>query len=134
MKLTDARVTLFPISTSRIGSVGQIAISEVDQQTTRRACGAQWRAYTAFEMPSTEGYLGTSFGYLLNKESASLSVVKSLLPVVFAANAHVPVEVREALNLPYIRTTNFIKSKLYGVIPYSPSQRVERIVLLDNAA
>lgn len=46
LKLTDSRISLHPIATTNVGSVGQIALNVVNQQTTTRAVAAQWESQT----------------------------------------------------------------------------------------
>lgn len=133
IKLTDSRISLYPIATTNVGSVGQIAVNVVSQQTTTRACGAQWESQTAFELPSTEGYLGATFGYITRKDYAETRTIKSLMPIHYAASSHIPLEQREQLNHAYALTTDFVKTRLYAVVPFSISQRIESVIQHDNA-
>lgn len=131
-KLSSTRQTLFPVSTSSHGSVGQITTQSVSTQNTSRTVAAIYRGSCAFEVPGAEGHLGDSFLYNICKHNDSLRIIKSFMPVSYRVNDHVTPEAIASINLLHSATADFIKPELYEVIPFSPSIRIEKVVRLDS--
>lgn len=132
MKLEHTKQPLFALPSTLTGSVGQLAQEVVQDQVTQVAIRATFSGKAAFEMPGAEGYLGCSFLYFMNKDYDELRIIKSLLPVTFRVNEPVNIETRQLLNFNYTNSAEFIKTKLYETVGYSPILRFEDIVKLDS--
>lgn len=131
-KLLYTKQTLYPLPTSVNGSVGQICVEVVDTQTTSVAVRATFRGQSNSEMPSSEGYLGTTFLYNMLKAYDQLAVVKTLLPVTFRVNDAVPLNLRALLNFNYMNSSRTLHIKSFETIGFSPSIRLEDVVRLDS--
>nr|UQE85430.1 putative capsid protein [Krahall insect-associated virus 1] len=132
MKLGGTKVGLHPISDLRMGSVGQVPVEVVASQLTTRAVRATYRAETSVELPATEGYLGSTFLYNINK-CEHPEFIKSLMPVFYPRTEFIGLQPRERLNSLYIATTGLVKLRGFETNDFSPTLRLEGVVQLDSA-
>nr|QHA33903.1 putative capsid protein [Atrato Partiti-like virus 2] len=133
MKLSASRMTLFPISNIRLGSVGQVPVESVVGQTTQRMIGAQFIARTAFDLPASEGYLGSSFLYNVDKGSTELRILKSMMPVRYRPHDPVTAQARLSLNQLFVDSTPLVKNTGFETIGFSPLLRLGEIIKVENA-
>lgn len=124
VKMSQSRIALHPISQLLSGSVGQIPVEVVATQSTNLAITASYYGKTSSEMPTAEGYLGTTFLYNVRKESSDLRVVKSLMPITYRVNDAVTPNALLSLNDLYLRSTGLIKQEGFETVAFSSPLRL----------
>lgn len=132
IKLSHSRLTLFPCPVTSVGSVGQLCCEQISTQNTHRSITAHYVAHTSYELPSCEGYLGSTFLYNVCKTNTENRVMKSQCPVTFGATSAFGPDLAQNLDTLYRHTVPWIKTSLYANIEYSPVLRMESVVLLDT--